>query len=440
MGQAKPYGQCHDPGFPEKDCHSTPGKAADMSPPQQRRRKGCMGMEHKTLSSLCQKGLAERGCSSEKPWLERLNYELSLIGAEELSRDFLILADFAAYLRSRDIPFSAGCGRANGCLTLFLLGGTDMDPITCGLSFDLFFIRPRQGNGLCVWFDFPLEYYNEAKSYAVDTYGQEKAKEFLPGFDGPSTWLFTGALSLMQKVKSKVEDHRGAKINLDDIPLNDSPTFHLISNGKTEDLFVLAGGLHNHYNCKVTDRTLSCLHTGDEMKKALLELKPACFQELMLVIAIFHHEYLYEQRDLLLSHLLYNKRNNRNMEYLFPFLNQSLGHTFGLLIYREQIHQILAKVSGFSVGKAESLIKNIMLGYRRKKNVSTYEAEKTAFIQSGLEHGYSLEQLESILSFISEQLNRVCIKANTANQALIFYRLAYFKANYPREFSEAITS
>src|SRR5690348_531025 len=69
---------------------------------------------------------------------ERIDFELGVITKVGYSGYFLIVADFIAWARARDIPVGPGRGSAAGSIVAFALGITNVDPIPHDLLFERF--------------------------------------------------------------------------------------------------------------------------------------------------------------------------------------------------------------------------------------------------------------------------------------------------------------
>jgi DNA polymerase III alpha subunit len=66
------------------------------------------------------------------------------------------------------------------------------------------------------------------------------------------------------------------------------------------------------------------------------------------------------------------------------------------------------------------------------KDTPAFKVYKKDFLTGGKANGYNDEQLQTILHFLYEGINKCTIKANTANHTLITYQMAYLKAHYEK--------
>ena len=74
----------------------------------------------------------------EKPYLERLEYELDVIVKMGYSGYFLIVADFIRWAKDKGIPVGPGRGSGAGSVVAWALTITDLDPLRFGLLFERF--------------------------------------------------------------------------------------------------------------------------------------------------------------------------------------------------------------------------------------------------------------------------------------------------------------
>lgn len=76
-------------------------------------------------------------------YLDRLDYELSILELGDLYDYFLIVSDYVQWAKSNDILAGPGRGSGGGSLTGYLMRITGMDPIEYNLLFDRFFSFDR---------------------------------------------------------------------------------------------------------------------------------------------------------------------------------------------------------------------------------------------------------------------------------------------------------
>jgi DNA polymerase-3 subunit alpha len=106
----------------------------------------------------------------EKPYLDRLEYEMAVIKDMGFPSYFLIVADFIQYAKENQIPVGPGRGSAAGSLVAFSLGITDLDPLEHGLIFERF-LNPGRKSMPDIDVDFCINGREQVYKYVVDRYG-----------------------------------------------------------------------------------------------------------------------------------------------------------------------------------------------------------------------------------------------------------------------------
>ncbi len=89
------------------------------------------------LRDLCYEALPKLVPNASDTYLQRLEYELSVIDKTGFAPYFLIVRDFAQFARQQGIYFGVR-GSAAGSLVSYCLGITDIDPIVYDLTFERF--------------------------------------------------------------------------------------------------------------------------------------------------------------------------------------------------------------------------------------------------------------------------------------------------------------
>jgi DNA polymerase III subunit alpha len=133
------------------------------------------------LRELCYKGLAERygeRAESDPVVRERLQYELGVIEKTGFISYFLIVWDFIAYAKSRDIPVGPGRGSAAGSLIAYVLGITDLDPLQYGLIFERF-LNPERISPPDIDVDFCMDRRGEVIEYVRKKYGERSVSQII---------------------------------------------------------------------------------------------------------------------------------------------------------------------------------------------------------------------------------------------------------------------
>lgn len=131
------------------------------------------------LRELCRQGWKKRGIDNKnKEYVDRVNQELEIFTKWDLSGYFLIMQDVVNYMKDNGHLIGCARGSAGGCLTSYLLGITELDPIPYGLLLERFFNDGRCQPGRValpdIDIDIPTKSRALALSYAKNKYGVDR--------------------------------------------------------------------------------------------------------------------------------------------------------------------------------------------------------------------------------------------------------------------------
>lgn len=131
------------------------------------------------FSKKCFDGLYKiYGQNPEKKYIDRLNYELSVINQMGYVDYFLIVADFVNYAKNNDIPVGPGRGSGAASLAAYCIGITGIDPIKYDLYFERF-LNPERVS--MPDFDIDFCYVNRQKviDYVTRKYGADHVSQIV---------------------------------------------------------------------------------------------------------------------------------------------------------------------------------------------------------------------------------------------------------------------
>lgn len=123
------------------------------------------------LTSLCENGLKHKVPNADRVYVERLQYELSVIKKMNFSDYFLIVWDFIKFAKERGMIIGPGRGSAAGSLVAYVLNITDVDPIKHDLLFERF-LNPERISMPDIDIDFPDYRRDEVIEYVAKKYGE----------------------------------------------------------------------------------------------------------------------------------------------------------------------------------------------------------------------------------------------------------------------------
>ncbi len=220
-------------------------------------------------------------------------------------------------------------------------------------------------------------------------------------------------LSVLDDALLNIKSNQGKEVILEDLTLDDSKTFQLLSRGDTLGVFQLDGG---------------------PMRALLRSLSPDSFKDISAVIALYRPGPMGEN-----AHNNYADRKNKRkpVEPIHPELSQPLqeilGDTYGLIVYQEQVMAIAQKVAGFSLGRADLLRKAM-----GKKDKKILDKEYVPFEAGMRENGFSTTAIKRLWDVLIPFSDYAFNRAHSAGYGVVSYWTAYLKANYPTEYMAAL--
>ncbi len=114
----------------------------------------------------------------EQEYLDRIEYELSVIANMGYSDYFLIVQDYVGFARKKGIPVGPGRGSGAGSLVAFLIGITEVDSIKFDLLFERF-LNPERVSMPDIDIDFCYNRRDEVIAYMYEKYGSDRVSQII---------------------------------------------------------------------------------------------------------------------------------------------------------------------------------------------------------------------------------------------------------------------
>ncbi|MDZ5761138.1 DNA polymerase III subunit alpha [Lyticum sinuosum] len=192
-------------------------------------------------------------------------------------------------------------------------------------------------------------------------------------------------------------------LDLDFSLFNDEKTYQLLSLGKTIGIFQFEG-------------------VG--MRTAIEKLKPNTIQDLIALASLYRPGPM-ENIPLYIN----RKHGIEPIDYIHSSLKDALAETYGIIIYQEQVMQIVQIIAGFTLAEAD-IIRRAM----GKKNKEEMESQRNIFIKKAVSRGFNTKRAEEIFNIVDKFAGYGFNKSHATAYAVIGYHTAYLKANYPHAF------
>ena len=206
-------------------------------------------------------------------------------------------------------------------------------------------------------------------------------------------------LTIIQNVLDLIEKNTKQRIYLNEIDLNDKNVLKLFEQANTVGIFQFESVGMVHF---------------------LEKLKANSFDDLVAALALFRPGPMDN-----IDSFIRRKEGKEKIDYLHPDLEPILKETYGIIVYQEQIMQILSFIGGFSFQESDTIRRAMS-----KKNKEVIESYKSEFMKGSRKKGYEVELAEKIYDLILKFSNYGFNKAHSVSYALIGYQMAYLRVNY----------
>jgi DNA polymerase-3 subunit alpha len=216
-------------------------------------------------------------------------------------------------------------------------------------------------------------------------------------------------LDVIEDCLAIIEESAAERPDMANLPLDDSRTYEMMARGDSIGVFQFE---------------------SDGMRDALRKVRPTEFEDLVALVALY--------RPGAMRHIdtyARNKRNPETVTYLDERLRPITEATYSVILYQEQSMQIAKAVAGFSGAEADDLRKAI-----GKKNREAMAALRERFFAGARASGTQESVIHQLWSVNEAAADYSFNRSHAACYALISYRTAWLKANYPAEYMAALIS
>lgn len=216
-------------------------------------------------------------------------------------------------------------------------------------------------------------------------------------------------LDVIEDALDIVERSAGERPDMVTLPLDDQKVFDMLARGDSIGVFQFE---------------------SEGMREALKKVKPTEFEDLVALVSLYRPGAMDQ-----IPAYARGKRNPDGVTYIDERLREITQPTKGVIIYQEQAMQIAKTLGGFSGPKADDLRKAI-----GKKDRAAMAKLKPEFVAGCRASGTNESVIEQLWSTNERSADYSFNKSHAACYALIAYRTAWLKANYPAEYMAALIS
>lgn len=206
------------------------------------------------------------------------------------------------------------------------------------------------------------------------------------------------------------KNHPELNLKHEDIPFDDEKTYELLCNGLLAGLFQL--------------------ETSSGMRQVIMQIKPKNFDDFMHIPALYRPGPLDSG---MMDSFIQRKLGYEEPTPPHPILKDALKDTYGVGIYQEQVMQIARDMAGFSIGQAD-----LLRWAMSKKKTELLKEQRELFIQGAVEKDIKAQVAADVFDLIEPFGRYAFCRAHNTAYAILSYKMAYLKANYPLEFMSTI--
>ena len=194
-----------------------------------------------------------------------------------------------------------------------------------------------------------------------------------------------------------------------DIDENDMGVYDVIQTGETVGMFQIE---------------------SSGMQDLNKRLKPSNFEDLIAVLALYRPG---PMESGMLDDFIERKHGRQEIVYVFEALEEILKPTYGVIVYQEQVMQIVQTIGGMSLGGAD-IVRRAM----GKKKVDEMIKYNKLFSEGAQKQGLDYKTASELFDLIEKFAGYGFNKSHSAAYAMVTFQTAWLKTYYPQEFMAAL--
>jgi len=220
-------------------------------------------------------------------------------------------------------------------------------------------------------------------------------------------------LTVIEGALQLIEKRHNLRIDFRTKDVNDQDVYDLICTGHTIGLFQIE---------------------SSGMQDLCKRLKPSSFEDIIAVLALYRPG---PMESGMLDDFIDRKHGRAEINYFYDEFTEPLEPilkpTYGVIVYQEQVMQIVQVIGGFSLGGAD-LVRRAM-GKKIKEEMDRLKSE---FADGGVKKGYNRQHCEELFDLIVKFAGYGFNKSHSAAYAMVTFYTSYLKCYYPTEFMASL--
>ena len=216
-------------------------------------------------------------------------------------------------------------------------------------------------------------------------------------------------LDIVQDAVALILKHRCVALDMQELPLDDAPTFDIFSKGLTSGVFQFE---------------------SSGMRDILRKYQPSRIEDLCALNALYRPGPI---QGGMVDDFIDRKHGRKQVIYDLPELKEILEETYGVMVYQEQVMQVASRIAGYSLGESDILRRAM-----GKKNAEEMAKQRQRFVDGARERSFPEKKVGKIFDLMEQFAGYGFNKSHSAAYAYLAYVTAYLKAHYPLDFMAAL--
>jgi DNA polymerase-3 subunit alpha len=211
-------------------------------------------------------------------------------------------------------------------------------------------------------------------------------------------------LTVIRNACVMVKQTRGIEVPIDDLPLDDAPTYDLLNKANTLGVFQLESG---------------------GMRDLCRKFQISSIEHITALIALYRPGPME-----LIPEFISRRHGEVKIEYEHPLLEPICRETYGIMVYQEQVMQATQVLAGYTLGRAD-LLRRAM----GKKQLEEMAKQRESFVKGCAKvNNIPAAKANQVFDLLEKFAGYGFNKSHAAAYAIVSYQTAYLKAHYPVEF------
>ena len=222
-------------------------------------------------------------------------------------------------------------------------------------------------------------------------------------------FLGLSTLTIMARACDLIKERHEIRLNLGNIPTNDSATYAMLGRGDTAGVFQVE---------------------GPGMRRWLMQMKPTAIEHVIAMVALFRPGPMEA-----IPQYIHRMHGEEAIEFKHPLLEPIFKETYGVAVYQEQLMQAAMQLAGYTPPESDDLRKAIA-----KKIKDKLHKHKEKFVRGAVERGIPEETAGEIFDDWEKFARYGFNKSHAADYGIMAVQTGYLKCHYPEEYMTALLS